>query len=187
MSAYAEAAAGGVVDLLIGVPAPTAEQAEKYQQLPARRSATGRARRTSRSPRSTCSRTCRSSQDLDDPVEALIAEMDTYGIRRGDVERRHEPRRASRGPRAPGPLHRELGRRPEPRHGGDPRARAGRRAARRAAPHRSSRPGSPRRCRSTTRSSTRSTRSASSSTSRSSSNAGVPGPARADSRRRTSR
>ena len=32
VSAYAEAVAGGVVDLLIGVPAPTGEQAEKYQK-----------------------------------------------------------------------------------------------------------------------------------------------------------
>ena len=75
--------------------------------------------------------------------------------------------------------------RPEPRHGGHPRHRAGSRRARDRRRRACSRRATSRRCRSTTRGCTRSTRSASSSTSRSSATHGVPGPRVPYRRRRT--
>ncbi len=82
MSAYAEAAAGGVVDLLIGVPAPAAEQAEKYQRyLSSLRDRESKEDFTF--PAQYMFKDVPDFQDLEDPVEALIAEMDAYGIRRG--------------------------------------------------------------------------------------------------------
>ncbi len=79
MSAYAEAAAGGVVDLLIGVPAPTAEQAEKYQRY----LASLRDRESKEDftfPAQYMFKHVPEFQDLDDPVAALVSEMDLYGV-----------------------------------------------------------------------------------------------------------
>src|SRR4029077_12579113 len=79
---YAEAAAGGVVDLLIGVPAPTAEQAEKYQRY----LASLRDRESKEDftfPAQYMFKHVPEFQDLDDPVAALVSEMDLYGVRIG--------------------------------------------------------------------------------------------------------
>ena len=131
MSAYAEAVAGGVVDLLIGVPAPTGEQAEKYQKYLAQL----RDRESKEDftfPAQYMFKDVPEFADLDDPVETLVAEMDRLRHpRRHAATSRRTSRPAARVQRAPRPLLRELGRRPEPRHGGDPRARAGGRGARR--------------------------------------------------------
>jgi hypothetical protein len=79
LSAYAEAAAGGVVDLLIGVPAPTAEQAEKYQRY----LASLRDRESKEDftfPAQYMFKHVPEFQDLDDPVAALVSEMDLYSV-----------------------------------------------------------------------------------------------------------
>jgi uncharacterized protein len=82
VSAYAEAAAGGVVDLLIGVPAPAAEQAEKYQRyLSSLRDRESKEDFTF--PAQYMFKDVPDFQDLEDPVAVLVAEMDTYGVRRG--------------------------------------------------------------------------------------------------------
>jgi uncharacterized protein len=95
VSAYAEAAAGGVVDLLIGVPAPTGEQAEKYQKY----LALLRDRESKEDftfPAQYMFKQVPEFQDLDDPVETLLAEMDAYGVRTGmiNVATNLEARRA---------------------------------------------------------------------------------------------
>ena len=95
MSAYAEAAAGGVVDLLIGVPAPTAEQAEKYQRY----LASLRDRESKEDftfPAQYMFKHVPEFQDLDDPVAALVTEMDLYGVSIGmlNVATNLEARRA---------------------------------------------------------------------------------------------
>ena len=95
MSAYAEAAAGGVVDLLIGVPAPTAEQAEKYQRY----LASLRDRESKEDftfPAQYMFKHVPEFQDLDDPVAALVSEMDLYGVSIGmlNVATNLEARRA---------------------------------------------------------------------------------------------
>jgi predicted TIM-barrel fold metal-dependent hydrolase len=95
LSAYAEAAAGGVVDLLIGVPAPTAEQAEKYQRY----LASLRDRESKEDftfPAQYMFKHVPEFQDLDDPVAALVNEMDLYGVRIGmlNVATNLEARRA---------------------------------------------------------------------------------------------
>ena len=127
----AEAAAGGVVDLLIGVPAPTGEQAEKYQKYLAS-AARPREQRGLHVPgavhvqgRAGVRRPRRSRSSNARRRDGRLRHQ------RRHAERRDEPRGAPGGGRAPRPLHRELGRRPEPGHGRDPRARAGGRAARR--------------------------------------------------------
>jgi predicted TIM-barrel fold metal-dependent hydrolase len=95
VGAYAQAVAGGVVDLLIGVPAPTGEQAEKYQrylaQLRDRES-----KEDFRFPAEYMFKAVPEFADLDDPVETLVAEMDCYGIRIGmlNVATNPEARRA---------------------------------------------------------------------------------------------
>jgi predicted TIM-barrel fold metal-dependent hydrolase len=97
VSAYAQAVAGGVVDLLIGVPAPSAEQAEKYEkyltQLRDRES-----REDFTFPAQYMFKDVPEFADLDDPVETLVAEMDLYGISIGmvNVATNHEARRAVR-------------------------------------------------------------------------------------------
>ena len=95
MSAYAEAAAGGVVDLLIGVPAPTAEQAEKYQRY----LASLRDRESKEDftfPAQYMFKHVPEFEDLDDPVAALVHEMDLYGVSIGmlNVATNLEARRA---------------------------------------------------------------------------------------------
>jgi predicted TIM-barrel fold metal-dependent hydrolase len=95
VSAYAEAAAGGVVDLLIGVPAPTAEQAEKYQRY----LASLRDRESKEDftfPAQYMFKHVPEFEDLDDPVAALVSEMDLYGVRVGmlNVATNLEARRA---------------------------------------------------------------------------------------------
>jgi predicted TIM-barrel fold metal-dependent hydrolase len=95
LDAYEEAAAGGVVDLLIGVPAPSAEQAEKYQRY----LASLRDRESKEDftfPAQYMFKHVPEFSDLDDPVEALVAEMDTYGVRIGmiNVATNLEARRA---------------------------------------------------------------------------------------------
>jgi uncharacterized protein len=95
VSAYARAVAGGVVDLLIGVPAPSAEQAEKYakylSQLRDRES-----REDFTFPAQYMFKDVPEFADLDDPVETLVAEMDLYGISLGmcNVATNLEARRA---------------------------------------------------------------------------------------------
>ena len=82
MSACAEAVAGGVVDLLIGVPAPTGEQAEKYQKYLAQL----RDRESKEDftfPAQYMFKDVPEFADLRDPVETLVAEMDLFGIRIG--------------------------------------------------------------------------------------------------------
>jgi predicted TIM-barrel fold metal-dependent hydrolase len=97
VSAYAEAAAGGVVDLLIGVPAPHADQAEKYgrflSQLRDRES-----KEDFTFPAQYMFKNVPEFADLDDPVATLIAEMDLYGIRLGmlNVATNVDARRAVR-------------------------------------------------------------------------------------------
>ena len=84
MSAYAEAAAGGVVDLLIGVPAPTAEQAEKYQRY----LASLRDRESKEDftfPAQYMFKHVPEFRDLDDPVAALVSEMGLFGVSIGMV------------------------------------------------------------------------------------------------------
>jgi predicted TIM-barrel fold metal-dependent hydrolase len=95
VSAYEHAAAGGVVDLLIGVPAPSSEQAEKYQRY----LASLRDRESKEDftfPAQYMFKNVPEFRDLDDPVEALVAEMDTYGVRIGmiNVATNLEARRA---------------------------------------------------------------------------------------------
>jgi predicted TIM-barrel fold metal-dependent hydrolase len=95
VSAYEQAAAGGVVDLLIGVPAPSAEQAEKYQRY----LASLRDRESKEDftfPAQYMFKNVPEFSDLDDPVEALVAEMDSYGVRLGmiNVATNLEARRA---------------------------------------------------------------------------------------------
>jgi hypothetical protein len=84
VSAFADAVAGGVVDLLIGVPAPSADQAEKYQRY-----LTQVRDRESREdfsfPAQYMFKDVPEFGDLDDPVETLIAEMDRHHISRGMV------------------------------------------------------------------------------------------------------
>jgi predicted TIM-barrel fold metal-dependent hydrolase len=84
VSAFADAVAGGVVDLLIGVPAPSADQAEKYQryltQIRDRES-----REDFSFPAQYMFKDVPEFGDLDDPVETLIAEMDRHHISRGMV------------------------------------------------------------------------------------------------------
>jgi uncharacterized protein len=96
VTAYAEAAAGGVVDLLIGVPAPTGEQAEKYQRY----LASVRDRESKEDftfPAQYMFKQVPEFADLDDPVDALLAEMDAHGITRGmvNVATNLEARRAA--------------------------------------------------------------------------------------------
>jgi uncharacterized protein len=84
VTAYAEAAAGGVVDLLIGLPAPTGEQGEKYQKYLA--SVRDReSKEDFRFPAQYMFKQVPEFADLDDPVEALVTEMDGYGVTRGMV------------------------------------------------------------------------------------------------------
>ena len=95
MSACAEAVAGGVVDLLIGVPAPTGEQAEKYQKYLAQL----RDRESKEDftfPAQYMFKDVPEFADLRDPVETLVAEMDLFGIRIGmlNVATNLEARRA---------------------------------------------------------------------------------------------
>ena len=95
MSACAEAVAGGVVDLLIGVPAPTGEQAEKYQKYLAQL----RDRESKEDftfPAQYMFKDVPEFADLRDPVETLVAEMDLFGIRLGmlNVATNLEARRA---------------------------------------------------------------------------------------------
>jgi uncharacterized protein len=95
VSACAEAVAGGVVDLLIGVPAPTGEQAEKYQKYLAQL----RDRESKEDftfPAQYMFKDVPEFADLRDPVETLVAEMDLFGIRRGllNVATNLEARRA---------------------------------------------------------------------------------------------
>ena len=95
MSACAEAVAGGVVDLLIGVPAPTGEQAEKYQKYLAQL----RDRESKEDftfPAQYMFKDVPEFADLRDPVETLVAEMDLFGIRIGmlNVATSLEARRA---------------------------------------------------------------------------------------------
>ena len=94
MSAYAEAAASGVVDLLIGVPAPTAEQAEKYQRYLA--SLRDRESKEDFNSRAVHVQARPEFQDLDDPVAALVSEMDLLRRERRDAQRRDQPRSAPR-------------------------------------------------------------------------------------------
>ena len=96
MSAYAEAAAGGVVDLLIGVPAPTGEQAEKYQKYLAQMR-DRESREDFTFPAQYMFKDVPEFADLDDPVAVLIAEMDAYGVSIGmlNVATNLEARRAA--------------------------------------------------------------------------------------------
>ena len=57
----------GVIDLMIGSPSAIADSARTTSCAPT--CATASRSRTSSSPRSTCSRTCRSSRRVDDPVQ----------------------------------------------------------------------------------------------------------------------
>src|SRR3954466_13703858 len=92
---FATAIDGGVVDLMIGIPAPTAEQAEKYQKYLAQL----RDRESKEDftfPAQYMFKNVPEFADLDDPVAVLLAEMDTYGIRVGmlNVATNLEARRA---------------------------------------------------------------------------------------------
>jgi uncharacterized protein len=84
VTAYAEAAAGGVVDLLIGVPAPTGAQGEKYQKylLSVR---DRESKEDFRFPAQYMFKEVPEFADLDDPVDALRTEMDAHGVTRGMV------------------------------------------------------------------------------------------------------
>jgi predicted TIM-barrel fold metal-dependent hydrolase len=92
---FATAIDGGVVDLMIGIPAPTGEQAEKYQKYLAQL----RDRESKEDftfPAQYMFKNVPEFADLDDPVGVLLAEMDTYGIRVGmlNVATNLEARRA---------------------------------------------------------------------------------------------
>ncbi len=95
MSAFTSAQAGGVVDLMIGLPAPTAEQAEKYQrylsQLRDRQS-----KEDFTFPAQYMFKNVPEFADLDDPVATLVAEMDRHNIHYGmlNVATNLEARRA---------------------------------------------------------------------------------------------
>ena len=82
MSAFTSAQAGGVVDLMIGLPAPPAEQAEKYQrylsQLRDRQS-----KEDFTFPAQYMFKNVPEFADLDDPVATLVGEMDRHNIRCG--------------------------------------------------------------------------------------------------------
>jgi predicted TIM-barrel fold metal-dependent hydrolase len=95
VTAYAEAAAGGVVDLLIGVPAPTVEQGEKYQKYLAM-VRDRESKEDFRFPAQYMFKQVPEFADLDDPVEALLTEMDTYGVKVGmlNIATNLEARRA---------------------------------------------------------------------------------------------
>ena len=61
----------GVIDTMIGFPTPREEQA-KHVRLHPQADARRRERRNGSSPRSTCSRACRTTTSVDDPVEMLV-------------------------------------------------------------------------------------------------------------------
>jgi uncharacterized protein len=95
VNAYGEAAAGGVVDLLIGVPAPTGEQGAKYEKY----LASLRDRESKEDftfPAQYMFKNVPEFADLDDPVELLVNEMDAYGVNIGmiNVSTNLEARRA---------------------------------------------------------------------------------------------
>jgi uncharacterized protein len=84
LSAYAEAASGGVVDLLVGIPAPSGEQAQKYQRYLAQLR-DHESKHDFTFPAQYMFRDVPEFQDLDDPVETLLAEMDSYGVSIGMI------------------------------------------------------------------------------------------------------
>jgi hypothetical protein len=96
-AAYRDALAGGVVDLLIGVPTSTAEQAEKYRKYLAQ----VHDRETKEQftfPAQYMFKDVPHFDDVDDPVEFLVREMDLFNISIGmlNVATNTEARRAVR-------------------------------------------------------------------------------------------
>ncbi len=80
--AFEEAAAGGVVDLMIGVPSPTAEHADKYRKYLAQVH-DRESREDFTFPAQYMFKNVPEFADLDDPVQTLIDEMDAHNIRIG--------------------------------------------------------------------------------------------------------
>ncbi|GIU88275.1 MAG: hypothetical protein KatS3mg009_2790 [Acidimicrobiia bacterium] len=96
-SAFEEARAGGVVDLMIGVPAPSGEMAEKYRRYMSQvRDA--ESRDVFKMPAQYMFKDVPEFAEMDDPVQVLVDEMDRHGIRIAllNISRDTDARRAVR-------------------------------------------------------------------------------------------